>query len=176
MVKDSLLSSHPINFKVNNPSEIGGLFDGISYDKGSSIIRMMNAFLTEKTFRKGVSNYLKKYKYGNAVQDNLWQELTHSGHQDQTLDSSLTVKQIMDTWTLKKGYPVVNIKRNSDTLHVTQRWFLLNPLNKIVKTHGYHRTKWFIPITFTTDQEKDFQFEKKPLWLKPHDNHSNSTP
>jgi len=31
--KDSYESSHPINFEVMNPSEIGGLFDDISYDK-----------------------------------------------------------------------------------------------------------------------------------------------
>ena len=47
--------SHPINVQVENPNEITSLFDSISYDKGASIIRMMNAFLTEKTFRKGVS-------------------------------------------------------------------------------------------------------------------------
>lgn len=55
LIKDSLESSHPINTVVNNPSEIGGLFDKISYDKGASIIRMMNAFLSEQTFVKGVS-------------------------------------------------------------------------------------------------------------------------
>ena len=55
MVKDSYMLSHPINVQVENPNEITSLFDSISYDKGASIIRMMNAFLTEKTFRKGVS-------------------------------------------------------------------------------------------------------------------------
>ena len=55
LVKDSLESSHAISVTVNNPSEIGSLFDSISYDKGASVIRMMNAFLTEKTFQKGVS-------------------------------------------------------------------------------------------------------------------------
>jgi aminopeptidase N len=55
MVKDSYETSHPISVTVNDPKEIGSLFDAISYDKGASIIRMMNAFLTEKTFKKGVS-------------------------------------------------------------------------------------------------------------------------
>jgi aminopeptidase N len=50
-----LTTSHPISVEVNNPAEINSLFDTISYDKGSSIIRMMNAFLTEKTFKSGVS-------------------------------------------------------------------------------------------------------------------------
>jgi len=75
-VLNSLESSHPISVEVNDPSEINSLFDSISYSKvkkkrkktyfqlilifnklikGASIIRMMNAFLTEKTFKKGVS-------------------------------------------------------------------------------------------------------------------------
>ena len=47
----------------------------------------------------------------NANQDNLWQELTNQGHIDSTLDRGLSVKLIMDSWTLKKGYPVVHIER-----------------------------------------------------------------
>ena len=39
----------------------------------------------------------------NANQDNLWQELTNQGHIDNTLDRNLDIKQIMDSWTLKKG-------------------------------------------------------------------------
>lgn len=55
MFKDSLESSHAISVEVNEPGETSSLFDKISYDKGSSIIRMMSAFLTEQTFKKGVS-------------------------------------------------------------------------------------------------------------------------
>ncbi len=55
MVKDSLESSHPISVNVNSPKDVGAIFDAISYDKGASIVRMMNAFLTEPTFRRGVS-------------------------------------------------------------------------------------------------------------------------
>jgi aminopeptidase N len=55
MISDSLETSHPVSVEVNDPSEINAIFDTISYDKGASIIRMMNAFLSENTFRKGVS-------------------------------------------------------------------------------------------------------------------------
>ena len=54
MVKDSLESSHPVSVEVNNPQDIGAIFDRISYDKGASVVRMMNGFLTESTFQKGV--------------------------------------------------------------------------------------------------------------------------
>ena len=54
MSLDSLEGSHPIRFNVNDPKEINSLFDSISYEKGASIVRMMNAFLTTDTFKKGI--------------------------------------------------------------------------------------------------------------------------
>jgi aminopeptidase N len=79
---------------------------------GASVIRMMNHFLGEKTFKQGLTNYLKAHKYSNARQDDLWQELTQQAHQDCSLPSNVTVKEIMDTWTLQTGYPVVTVTRN----------------------------------------------------------------
>ena len=32
------------------------------------------------------------------MQDDLWNEMTNKAHEDETLDKSLTVKEIMDTW------------------------------------------------------------------------------
>ena len=86
-------------------------------------------------FFLNLKNYLNKYKYSNAIQDNLWEELTKQAHIDQTLDIELNVKNIMDTWTLQKGYPVVylNIEYdNNDTilLSIKQNWFLLNTSSK----------------------------------------------
>ena len=56
---DALESSHAISTKVDNPDQIGELFDGISYSKGASIIRMMDHFLTTEVFKRGLTSYLK---------------------------------------------------------------------------------------------------------------------
>ncbi|MCL4133369.1 UNVERIFIED_CONTAM: hypothetical protein GTU68_051110 [Idotea baltica] len=123
---DSLESSHPISIEVDNPDEIGEIFDSISYSKGASIIRMMNYYLTEDTFRQGLTNYLNAFSYSSASQDDLWLYLTEQAHADGTLDADLTVKDIMDTWTLQMGYPVITVTRNDDgTALVTQERFLL---------------------------------------------------
>lgn len=111
---DALKNSHPVSVTVGNPNEIDEIFDTISYKKGSTIIRMMGLFLGQSTLQKGVSNYLKKHKYNNAEQDDLWQSLTEQAHSDGVLGKELTVKTIMDTWTLQTGYPLVTVKRNYD--------------------------------------------------------------
>ncbi len=73
----------------------------------------------------------------------------------------------MDTWTLQKGYPVVDISRPSPIrLLVKQRWFLLNPNNRAQNNpNEYNKYRWFVPVTTTTRDELDFKFEKRPVWL-----------
>ena len=56
MELDSLVDSHPINAEIYHPVEIDEAFDSISYDKGGSILRMMQFFLTFDTFQEGVTN------------------------------------------------------------------------------------------------------------------------
>ncbi|ROT67358.1 putative aminopeptidase N-like [Penaeus vannamei] len=109
---DSLESSHPISVPVVNQDQLGEIYDVIAYVKGASIIRMMNYYLGEETFRKGISNYLKAFEYAAADQDDLWQFLTQAAHEDDALAADVTVKDIMDTWTLQTGYPVVKVERD----------------------------------------------------------------
>ena len=63
---DGLKNSHPIEQEVNNPAEIGQLFDAISYSKGASILRMLEDFLGGETFQQGLHRYLGRHQYGNA--------------------------------------------------------------------------------------------------------------
>lgn len=110
---------------------------------------------------------MKKYAYQSVVQDNLWESLTEQAHDDGTLARTLTVKQIMDTWTLQKGYPLVTITRNGNQLRLTQRWFLLNPENSVQGTSEYNKYRWYVPFTYTTKQEQNWQLESRPTWFSP---------
>ena len=60
LTTDALETSHPISIPVGHPDEIAEIFDKISYHKGASIIRMMDHFLSTKTFQNGLTNYLNK--------------------------------------------------------------------------------------------------------------------
>lgn len=104
---------------VGNPKEINEIFDTISYKKGSFLIRMMSHFLGLDNLRKGVSAYLNKHQYGNAEQDDLWQSLSEQAHLTGALPDDLSVKTIMDSWTLQTGYPLVTVTRNYDNRTAT---------------------------------------------------------
>ena len=64
MQEDSLLSTHPVNRPLVDPSQIGWVFNGISYKKGASILHMLAEFLGMQTFRRALKRYLKA-KYFN---------------------------------------------------------------------------------------------------------------
>jgi len=102
--KDSLESSHPISRPIEVVSQISESFDEISYEKGSSVVRMMHLFLGEESFRTGLKSYLEKYAYKNAEQENLWEALTEAAHKTGALPKDYTIKTIMDSWTLQTGY------------------------------------------------------------------------
>ena len=52
---------------VDTPDQINAVFDMIAYSKGASVIRMMENFLGERDFRKGLTNFLNKFSFQNAV-------------------------------------------------------------------------------------------------------------
>jgi puromycin-sensitive aminopeptidase len=121
---DGLKNSHPIEQAVKNPAEVSQLFDAISYSKGASVIRMLENFLGEETFRKGLNRYLSAHMYDNARTEDLWSALeTESGQ---------PVTAIMDTWVKQMGYPVLQVESERSggqtRLSVTQERFVYDRL------------------------------------------------
>lgn len=92
---------------------------------------MMDHFLTTKVFTTGLTGYLRSRSYSSATQNNLWDALTAQAHKDRALPADVTVKDIMDTWTLQTGYPVVTVTRDysADSARVLQQRFLLREVN-----------------------------------------------
>jgi tricorn protease interacting factor F2/3 len=129
--RDSLVNTHPIEVKVNSPSEIEEIFDDISYGKGASIIRMLEAYAGEDHFMRGVRSYLEKYKFSNAAGEDLWNQIEHV--------SKTRVKAIMNEWIRKPGYPIVHVKLDGKKLVIRQERFLLNGSSE--------PSTWPIPIT-----------------------------
>jgi puromycin-sensitive aminopeptidase len=99
---DGLRSSHPIEVPVKDPAEIREIFDEISYSKGASILRMLEQFLGEATFRRGIRSYLKTHSYGNTRTEDLWRALGTASHQP--------VGALMGTWTRQTGFPLLDAK------------------------------------------------------------------
>jgi aminopeptidase N len=64
--KDSRVTTHPIEVPVHSTADFFSVFDAITYQKGSSVLKQMAHFVGEESFRKGVSAYLEKHAFGNT--------------------------------------------------------------------------------------------------------------
>ena len=140
---DGLQNSHPIEQPVNNPSEIGELFDAISYSKGGSILRMLERYVGPEDFRRGLGLYMDRHKYGNARTTDLWDALGEA--------SSLPVRAMMDTWVNQTGYPVLSVQvgRGEDGVVVAarQRRFLYE---HVIDPKATDRTLWHVPLSISS--------------------------
>lgn len=126
---DSLKTTHPISVDVKSPNEIEELFDEISYGKGGSVLRMIDSFLGEETFRKGVSFYLDKFKYSNAEADDFWICLSKFSKEN--------IREIARSWINQPGYPLLKVESRGNNLVIEQEAF----------QDSFRGQKWLIPLT-----------------------------
>jgi aminopeptidase N len=65
--KDSRVTTHPIEVPINSTADFFSVFDDITYEKGSSVLKQLAHFVGYENHRLGVSNYLKKHAFGNTT-------------------------------------------------------------------------------------------------------------
>ncbi|MEQ2280807.1 hypothetical protein AMECASPLE_023742 [Ameca splendens] len=142
---DALATSHPLSSNeedIKKPAQISELFDAISYSKGASVLRMLSDFLTEEIFTKGLQSYLKEFAFGNTVYTDLWKHLQMAVNAS-GVNLPSSVNDIMNTWVLQMGFPVVTINTASGL--VSQKHFLLDPDSKVTTPSPFNY-EWKVPI------------------------------
>ena len=160
MVLDSTINSHPIVQTVEHPDQITEIFDTISYSKGAAVLRMLENFMGPEAFRLGISRFLKKFEYQNAVTQDLWTELT-------SVSTNLNITKIMDTWTRQMGFPLITVDRVKSTHYkISQSRYLLDPSLDGKGPGSQFGYKWEVPITWISNQEPEKVNQK---WLSPND-------
>ncbi len=103
MQLDSLKNTHAIRAKAETPEEINELFDGISYEKGAAVLRMIESYVSPDVFKRGVNAYLRKFAYSNATAEDFWGAIT-------VASGGRPVDKIMPTFIAQPGVPLVSIK------------------------------------------------------------------
>jgi aminopeptidase N len=135
---DSLANTRPIHQDADTPAQIQELFDGIAYGKAAAVLRMLESYLGEETFRAGVNAYIKQHEYGNATAADFWDA--------QAKTSKKPVDKIMPTWVQQAGAPMVNVQAqcsgNSTNVQLSQKRYYFDP----AKFESPNEQLWQIPL------------------------------
>lgn len=157
---DELMSTRSIHSEVKNPLEAIEMFDGITYSKGASILRMLETYLGEKVFQAGVQNYMREHKFGNATTGDLWNSLQTA--------SQKPVADIMYAWVHSPGFPVIDAQRkeNANAIRLAQSRFVTDPAAR--SKPDVANALWAIPISWRllnpeqiTDSKRSFLLSSK---------------
>ena len=123
---DSTANTRPIHASANQattPDQISQLFDGIAYGKTAAVLRMLEHYLGEQSFRAGVNSYLKQHEYGNAKAADFWNAMAEA--------SMKPVDKIMPTFVNQAGAPMLTVTSqcagNKTTLNISQTRFFEEP-------------------------------------------------
>ncbi|KAJ8940805.1 hypothetical protein NQ318_007891 [Aromia moschata] len=154
---DTLKSTHSIQTEIKSNAQIEQIFETIIYQKGSSILKMLNYTLTEDVFKGGMQEYLKQYSYQSSCQDDLWAVFTRTAQNESILPSTVTVKALMNSWSTQSGYPYVTIVRNYSSAEA-----IINQTKMTEDTNVTSGALWYVPVTYITKEDSDVKF----TWLE----------
>jgi puromycin-sensitive aminopeptidase len=116
---DALHTTRPIEYPVHRPEDAEGMFDVLTYEKGASVLRMVERFLGTNRFRDGVRSYLAAHLYGNTETTDLWDAIEESAEDE-------PIRALMDSWIFQGGYPLVDVRSDgADAVQVAQEPFAL---------------------------------------------------
>ncbi|MCX7173131.1 MAG: M1 family metallopeptidase [Proteobacteria bacterium] len=120
MDQDALETTHPVVQHVETVEQVRQAFDGITYQKGAAVIRMVENYVGPETWRNGVHGYMKKHAYGNTVSDDLWMQIEAAAQRP--------IKAIAHDFTRQPGVPLIRVEsaicaNGETTLKLTQGEF-----------------------------------------------------
>jgi aminopeptidase N len=100
---DSRKTTHPIQTAVETEAQAADAFDDITYEKGQAFLRMLEAYLGEDAFRKGIRAYMAKHQYSNTTSADLWTALEQA--------SGKPVGKLASDWTTQPGFPLIKVEQ-----------------------------------------------------------------
>jgi aminopeptidase N len=98
---DSFKSTHPIVQEVRTVEQANQAFDTITYEKGESVLSMLEGFAGADKWRTGIRDYIAKHKYQNTRTDDLWAAMERAG--------ATGLGTIARDYTNQPGIPLIQV-------------------------------------------------------------------
>ena len=167
---DGLSSTRPVEFPVGRPEEAEAMFDVLTYQKGSAVVRMLEQFIGAEEFRQGIAAYIKKHSYANTETTDLWDAIEETTGQP--------ARSTMDSWIFQGGYPLLTVAEENDGARLV---LSQSPFRD--RGDGDPDVRWHVPVlvragvggevehhrTLLSDTSGAIEFAARPDWVVVND-------
>jgi puromycin-sensitive aminopeptidase len=138
---DCLHSTRAIEFVVESPADAEGMYDVLTYEKGASVVRMLEQYVGADRFRTGIRQYMEQHAFGNTVTSDLWNAIGSA--------TELPVDEIMHEWIYQGGFPLIDVKIDDQQVKLDQAAF------RLLDREGAATDDWKIPLTVEVNGVED---------------------
>jgi alanyl aminopeptidase len=144
MGNDSLAAARQIREPIDDNDRISGAFDGITYRKGGGVLAMLERYVGEDGFRKGIQLHMERHADGTADADDFIASVAE-GSGAAEIDAAF--KSFID----QPGVPLVSAEvvcgdGEEPRLEVSQSRYA--PLGSSIETDS---SEWLIPMCVSYD-------------------------
>jgi aminopeptidase N len=80
--QDQLPSTHPIAAEIHDLEDVEVNFDGITYAKGASVLKLLAAWVGREQFIEGIRAYFRAFAWGNTTLSDLLGKLEETSGRD----------------------------------------------------------------------------------------------
>ena len=163
---DALKSTRAIEFKVDSPADSEAMFDILTYEKGASVVRMIEQHLGPEVFRSGIAEYISRHQYANTATSDLWDAIETATYEP--------MAQVAQSWVYTPGFPVITSSVDGKRLALEQRRFRYQsegdedgPLWQIPVSIrcGYSGGTTKSTRTLLTKRSASISLDAEPLWV-----------
>jgi len=138
MKNDSLLTARKVRQPINGHGDIETAFDGITYQKGASVLAMFEEWIGEETFRKGMREYLAAHAFGSGNSDDLIASLAKASGKGDAFAASM--RSFLDQPGIPLVHTQVACKDGHASLELSQSRYL--PFGVL----GEGMPRWGVPV------------------------------
>lgn len=143
---DARKTTHPIQTPVETEEQAADAFDAITYTKGEAFLRMLEAYLGEEPFRKGMRAYTARHQYSNTTSADLWAALEKA--------SGKPVQKMASEWTTQPGFPLLTVEQACEA---GKRRITLTQEQYRVDEPAPGKRLWSVPVQLASVNGKPWQ-------------------
>jgi aminopeptidase N len=137
MTRDSGPSTRAIRAGPVSEKAVYDTLDEVTYYKGGVVLAMLEQWIGEEPFRRGLGAYLRERSHSNATAGDLWHHVSQASGRD--------VAAVAASWTDQPGLPLVGVRTRCEggrtTVQLEQRRFVTTPR---LPAEGV----WQVPVVF----------------------------
>lgn len=137
MAQDATDATRAIRSGPVRETAVFDVFDDITYAKGGAVLTMIEQWLGEERFRRGLAAYMRARRLSNATAGDLWFHIGRSAGRD--------VGAMASSWTDQAGFPLVSVtercQAGATRVTLTQQRFRLREPRP-----GDAGQRWQIPV------------------------------